>query len=231
MNFRTRHIFTAVLLFVFSHVLSAEKLALKAGAELGNSITTSFIAGGFIIPEWRVANNVELAGGLKLTSEEKISVFLSNAIKFPLKKWELSLTEKFLYTSYHAWNMQEYLFCVGFGAKVSRFDGMLGVSARVMTGKSPSEGSIFEPWNFQYNLGVSLFAKPGVWNLRLGVSNLDDFLLERIGSIIFSLKGDYHISDRWKVFCVANLRPAGNFHLSAFYYSFYFQTGFRWVLF
>ena len=185
-----------------------------------------------MVPEWNVADNVELSGGLKITNEEKTSIFLSNTVKIPLKSCELRIMDKFVHNDYNAWNMQDFLFFSGLGITAHRFDGMLGFSYRVITKKGEFKESIFEPLNFQYDFGLSLFpqSQKHKWNLRLGISNYDIFLFERAENIIFSLRGDYRFSERLGVFGIVNLRPAGNFSLSAHYYSFYSQTGIRWTI-
>jgi len=157
---------------------------------------------------------------------------MSNTVKILSRNYEFRITDKFLCNNYNSWNMQEFLFFTGLGATVRHFDGMLGISFRVMTRKdSYYKESIFEPFNFQYDMGMILFTQPKRWNIRLSISNYDVFLFERAENIIFSLKGNYRFSNRFSIFCTANLRPAGNFNLTANYYSFYMQIGIQWTIF
>ena len=229
-----RYLSVIILLFVSSIAFSADKFALKVGTELGSSYTTGFIGGGFIMPELGLTKNLLSTAGLQITNEKKVGLFLLNELKIPYKKWEFYLIQKNMYNRY-VWNIQESVFFFGVGLKVDRFDAKIGVSARVISPVGTFKNSIFEPWNLQYDIGVSVFpkfpAKPKKWNLRLGISNFDAFYFERAEVIILSLKGDYHFTDKWSIFCQGNFRPAGNFHMAANYYSFYFQTGFRWAIF
>ena len=225
-----RYLSVIILIFVSNIVFSAERLALKVGTELGSSYTTDFIGGGFIIPELNLAKNIQTFGGMQMTNEKTIALFFSNEIKIPYKKWDFRLIQKCMYT-YYVWDIQEVVFLFGAGAKYSRFDARFGISTRVIMPSGSSKNIVFEPFNLQYDIGVSVFPQLKKWNLRFGISNYDDFLFERAEVFIFSIKGDYRFSEKWGIFCKANFRPAGNFHMSANYYSFYFQTGFRWAIF
>ena len=225
-----RRIFLIFILSVFCTAVHSERVVLNVCTELGSSYMTDFIGGGYVMSELNLAPNVLYSGGLQKTTEKKIAAYLANEIKIPYKELEIRLMQQFFYSSY-VWNIRETMFIFVAGTKFGRFDTNLGASARVITPSGSFKNSIFERFNLQYDFGVSVFANPQKWNLRLGASNYDMFLFERIEAIMFSLKGDYSFSDKWGVFCKANLRPAGNFHLSANYYSFYFQTGVRWAIF
>jgi hypothetical protein len=225
----TKHI--GIVLLCIPHLLFAQgNLALEAEAEVGSSVTTPSLVGGSLELEWDAAAGFALKGGAKWTSEAKQSFYVANTNTFSLKKLQLQLHEKFLYDHYEAWDIRDLNFFTGLTLLRGRFDGTLGLTTRIIALIDSYDETIVEPFNLQYDLGLSLFSQPKTWNIRLGASNYDDFLFERTENVIFSLGGNYRLSEQWRFHGSANLRPAGNFGLSADYYSFYINIGVRWLI-
>jgi hypothetical protein len=211
---------------------STEKLRIKAGTELGSSVVTDVIGGGFIMPEWLPAHNVEFSGGVKYTNERKTNVFLENSIRMPVERLKIQVINKFQYNKYFAWTIDEYLFFSRLQAVISRFDAALGLSFRTIVQNKSFQETIFEPFNVQYDVGVYIFpVENRVWNVRLGISNYDMFITERMEQFLLSLKSEYHVSEQIGVFASLFLRSAGNFNLSASYYSLYSHIGVRCIIF
>lgn len=224
-----RIFYLTLFIFFLGTVTAKENLKLKSSLELGSNNTVPFSVGWIVEPYWEIDKRADLYGGVKIANEEKFSYYIANTIKFPFNEVELQIQEKFLYNSFGAWNIQEYSIFGGLRLFTTHFDGLLGVSSRLIKPLQPiTYESIVEPFNWQYDVGLRLFKTSNPWNLRLGASNFDTFYFERMESLILSLKAEYNISKKISLYCNGILNPAGNFHLSANYYGYYIQTGMIW---
>lgn len=144
----------------------------------------------------------------------------------------LTLRHQYLYSLYAADNLQDLNIALNAAYDHPYFYIALGGYARmfapIAAGGRERGATLWEP-GLTYDAEVRIFPREHVWNVGVQVTNMRMFLIERFYSPNFVLKGNYRFggegNDHLNLRLTAGFQPAGVLHITANYYSFYFNVG------
>ncbi len=157
--------------------------------------------------------------------------------KFPLKKIELSATLQY-FANFFSPIITEHNVALLGGLKSKHFEFLTGVHFRsivlpkdfISLDPNLNNRYIFELWNLVYHLKYSIKPIDHKWNVGLGVSNMDYFVINQASNPMFYVFGNYKIIPNLSIFGECWLQNAGIMNISANYYGSFFRTGLLWKI-
>lgn len=149
----------------------------------------------------------------------------------------LVLRNQYTYSAYADDNMQNFNMLLAAAYDQEYFYIAIGGYAQFFTGISKqaeiNRSYIWEP-GLVYDIEARIFKKRHVWNLGLQITNMREFLIERVYNPNFIMKGNYRFggdgSENLNLTVKAGLQPSGIMHMTANYYSFYLNVGISCVI-
>lgn len=147
----------------------------------------------------------------------------------------LTLRNQYIYSIYAADRMQDLNMALTVAYDHRYFYVGIGGYAHMFHPFGNGEGmkSLWEP-GLTYDLAARIFPKPHIWNLELQITNMRDFNIERAYAPNILLNGNYRIggydNEHLNLKLSAGFQPAGITHITANYYSFYFNATISCVL-
>ena len=116
------------------------------------------------------------------------------------------------------------------GAKHQKLAAILGTHFRKLYAHNNSKNAIFENWNLLYDVNYWLKATPKVWNIGIGMSNMDYFLFNQETNPHFYLSSYYKLTNALKLSIDGRYKSAGALNGSVHYYGYYIRTGISCII-
>ncbi len=89
---------------------------------------------------------------------------------------------------------------------------------------------LHEKWNLMYTIRYSLKPPDNPWNVALGITSADYFMIGHETSPMLHLQGTYSSGQRFRFFMDAMYQQAGMFNISVHYFGFFIRPGIIWQL-
>ena len=153
--------------------------------------------------------------------------------KIPLKKMELHLSIQYFMHLYSQWITENNGAILG-TLTTKHFEFLAGLHFRnihynKMGNEFPLDNqNIFELWNLVYGIKYNLKDRDANWNVGIGITNRDYFVINQASNPMFYLDGKYIIQSRLTLFAEMWLLKAGVMNISANYYGSFLRTGILW---
>lgn len=141
------------------------------------------------------------------------------------KKIDCGFYNKYIYSNYFLYNMQEFTVAIAGKLRTRFFDVSLGVLNRTYWDTNSIKRNVSEQVNFLYEFEGRIFGNERKYNLALVLSNTDDFYIERIQYAQFKVLGNYKLNNHVNLFLGSGFMPAGFFHLSTNYHAWFLRSG------
>lgn len=93
-----------------------------------------------------------------------------------------------------------------------------------------SDKNLHENWNIMYLAGYNLKPPDHNWNIGLGITNMDHFLINQEINPMFYFQGKYWITQSLMLYIEPWYQNSGSFNLSANYFGFFIRTGLIWKI-
>lgn len=154
--------------------------------------------------------------------------------KFPLKKMEISINAQYFMNLFSKM-ITEYNTALYGKLKTSHFECIAGLHFRAIQLNSKYQelfgndnSTIYELWNLIYKIKYSLKESDSKWNIGLGITNLDYFVINQASNPMIFLDGQYKIKTKLTLFAEYWLLNAGVMNISANYYGSFLRAGVLW---
>jgi hypothetical protein len=234
-----------VVLFLSSLTLKLEaQFKLQNHFDIGsNSMSNGlFIANSTFFDYTLKKTNFKIGTRFDLENQYLFNTFISGLDleimqKFPLKKIELSATLQY-FANFFSPIITEHNVALLGGLKSKHFEFLTGVHFRSIVlpkdfinfDPQLNNRYIFELWNLVYHLKYSIKPIDGKWNVGLGLTNMDYFVINQASNPMFYVFGNYKIIPNLSIFGECWLQNAGIMNISANYYGSFFRTGVIWKI-
>ncbi|HQA75709.1 MAG TPA: hypothetical protein PLY32_01185 [Salinivirgaceae bacterium] len=221
-------LFLSVSIVVFSQ--DKAPISLKSYAEYGYNYTWEHYGSLAVIANFPINSYFSLEGGLNTNTSNVHALNTRATVHFPLSVGNLTLENRYLYRLYLRNNTQDFAVGVIVGYVKDYIKANLGVYSRVYgsitkQGQNESVTNIREPFNLIYNIEGQIFKQDHNWNIGLGISNYDDFQIERMYLPIVTLKGNFLPAQHFNLLTELSCKPTGILHGSANFYAIYTRLG------
>ncbi len=242
---KLKFIICIVVLFLSSLTLKLEaQFKLQNHFDVGsNSISNGlFISNSTFFDYTKNKTNFKIGTRFDLESQYVFNTFISGLDleimqKFPLKKIELSATLQY-FANFFTLNITEHNLALLGGLKSKHFEFLTGIHFRsiilpkdfISLDPSINNRYIFELWNLVYHLKYSVKPIDHKWNVGLGLTNMDYFVINQASNPMFYIFGGYKIIPNLSIFAEYWLQNAGIMNISANYYGSFFRTGIVWKI-
>jgi len=153
--------------------------------------------------------------------------------KFPLKKMELNLSVEYFMNLYSQWITENNGAILGI-LKTKHFEWLAGLHFRnIHFNKIENElnfnnRNIYELWNLVYGIKYNLKPIDSKWNIGIGITNKDYFVINQASNPMIYLDGKYKIKSQLTLFAEMWLLKAGVMNISANYYGLFLRAGVLW---
>ena len=149
--------------------------------------------------------------------------------KFILPKGELYLEDRLMMRFAQRDNYRDFVHAFSVGYKMQYVNVQVGMSNRIITplpyNHRSEDAMILEPFDAVYRVEAFVRPQSAAWNLSLCVSNMDNYMIERMWQPMFYLGGWYDVNANWRVRLSGKMKLAGMFHLNAHYYGAELRAG------
>lgn len=235
---------------LFLMILSSFILKLEAQFKLQNHFDTGsnsmsnglFISNSTFFDYTKNKTNIKIGTRFDIESQYLFNTFISGldmeiTQKFPLKKIELSATLQY-FTNFFTSTITEHNLALLGGLKSKHFEFLTGLHFRsivlsedaIFLNSNTNDRFIYELWNLVYHLKYSVKPIDHKWNVGLGISNMDYFVINQASNPMFYIFGNYKIIPNLSIFAEYWLQNAGIMNISANYYGSFFRTGIVWKI-
>jgi hypothetical protein len=154
--------------------------------------------------------------------------------KIPLKKMALNINGQYFINLFskiiteHNWALYGQL-------KTAHFEWVAGLHFRAIKLNDRyrdlfgnDNTTIYELWNLIYKIKYSLKTEESKWNLGIGITNRDYFVINQASNPMIYLDGKYKIKSQLTLFAEIWLLKAGVMNISANYYGSFLRAGVLW---
>lgn len=132
--------------------------------------------------------------------------------------------------------LREYNTGVALSLQSMQFSFLLGTNFRTYAyNKSAIEQygletstRLQEKWNLTYNISYQIKPTENRWNLILGITNLDIFLINQETNPMLRITGTYEHSGKLRFFLDGVYKQAGMFNINVHYFGFVLRPGIIW---
>ncbi len=228
-----KQIILALLLGLSLSALAQTKapISIRSYAEYGYNYTWENYGGLAVIANIPINSYFSLEGGINTNTSNVHAINTRAIVHFPLAVGDLTLENRYLYRLFLRNNTNDLAAGIIVGYTRDYIKASLGLYGRIYgniqwESHNESAANVMEPFNLIYNLEGQLFKQDHNWNIGLGVSNHDDFQIERMYKPIFTLKGNFVPAQHFNLLAELSCKPVGNFHGSANFYALYTRLGF-----
>lgn len=220
-----------LVLFLFlGSLLTAygQKNEVKTYLQFGHNTVHGFYGGmaGFYTRNF--TDRLRLTGGLNLSTKNPQAfggVSADVSYRFPVRKFNLYLSNRVVYNYYGVSEMSEMLNRISATWESRYFQLTLGNS---FLGYFSHGSGAFEPVTL--TLGMALHIRPSEswWNVGAFIRNYDDFIYENY-NIMYGLDGRIDVAENWRLFSEFTARPAGNLNQLTIKYETFLKIGARYI--
>lgn len=155
--------------------------------------------------------------------------------KLPVEKVEISFSLLFFSHFFSSW-IHEHNTALSGALKTKHIELKTGIHFRMLylpkgvgdLSESYDHRTIFELWNIMYHF--KYFIKPidSKWNVAVGISNMDYFVINQTSNPMGLLFGSFELNPQLRFFGEYRLFNAGVMNISANYFGSLFRTGVIW---
>lgn len=144
-------------------------------------------------------------------------------------KTRWTLANRYLYRAYPDYDLSEFTSGLAVELATAHWEVSVGLCNRSimedMWNVNTDPLSILEPMGLTYYIHYNLRPRESRWNLGLGLSNMDLFIMERETQLRFSLHGFYSVSPHLSLTTYGGFHPTGTISLTAVNDGFYINLG------
>jgi hypothetical protein len=182
-----------------------------------------------------------LKGGIRVDILDQTSLnrFVSGidlliSQKIPLKKMEFSINGQYFMDLFSKMITEHNAALFG-RLKSTHFEFIAGLHFRAIKLNEKyqdlfenNNSTIYELWNLIYKIKYSLKSSDSNWNIGLGITNMDYFVINQASNPLIYLDGQYKIKTNLTLFAEYWLLNAGVMNISANYYGSFLRAGVLW---
>jgi len=209
-----------------------ERYSLSLMAEYGYNRTWEHMGNVDVMAHMPVVKNVQIDARLQYQSANVLTGALVLRPTFDLPVGQMFAETEILYKGVLRNRMSDFCAALSVGWRFDYLSVQIGGFVRILDSWDRNwhseEKYEVEPFNLLYR--VELFCRPQTnnWNISVGLSNRDDWQMERMWQPLFQLGGRYDIDEHWRVSLDGELKITGMFHLNATFYAAYLRAGFSY---
>lgn len=171
----------------------------------------------------------DMQASVRAATVESYAAGLQLRPKFILPVGELYLEDRLMLRLVSRDNFTDFVHALSVGYKMQFVNVQVGMSNRIITPlpytHHSEDAMILEPFDAVYRVEAFVRPQESPWNISLCVSNMDNYLIERMWQPMFYLGGWYDIDNHWRIRLSAKCKLAGMFHLNAHYYGAELRAG------
>ncbi len=93
-----------------------------------------------------------------------------------------------------------------------------------------SNENVYEIFNPLYSFSYSLNKPTKLWNVEIGVTNMDNFVVNQATNPMTTVYGYYKLNDKVRLYAEVWYKTAGAFNLHVNYFGLFFRPGIIWEL-
>ena len=184
--------------------------------------------------KFKLPSNFVLSAGVSGLTSNVYNIAAQGEVLFPVKQaYLIYVTNQYLYRAFVSDNFQEFNAGLSVGFNMNYFGISLGNSFRFMsqfdTYTTEQIRYIVEPFNLIYSIEGEFRKRDSDWNIGLRISNLRQFMMERMYQPTFNVYGFYKVLPNLKLYGEFGVEPAGIFNMAANSYDYYLQLGVQWL--
>lgn len=186
------------------------------------------------IGDFKLAENFILSAGIDANLANVYSAIAKGKLIFPLcNNMQLHLSNSYLYRAFVNDNFQEFSGALLLGFQMNYFGVSLGNNIRLMRKihlkDHENVSFITEPFNMLYSIEGEFRKRDSDWNIGLRISNMRQFVMERMYQPMFSVYSYYLLNTNIRFVGEMGAEPAGIFNVAANSYGYYLQLGVQWL--
>lgn len=226
---------------IVSGTLSAQ-LNISGLSDFGkNNVSEGIFLNSSILSNYQLdKNSIEFASQFNIISNTKrifSSMYVKAARDLNLKNFPFTIQGFYLYN-----NFSELLFEYNYGGliqiKRNRYIIKIGTNFKTYginkqaqnNYQIESNTTLHENWDLMYAAYVFLKQKDNKYNLGLGVSNFDYFIINQKSNPVININGNYYLNPEINLFVELWMKSSGAFNMSVNYFGFLFRTGLTWEI-
>ena len=210
-----------------------EPIMVKAYIGYGYNYTYRSYANIDVRADIPINEHFELDASFEECTANIFSVGTNLRPKFALPVGEMYVETKLLYKAVVRNSIHDFNAGLSLGYRMDYVDVQIGMFGHLMSEfhrKWNSEDEIVtEPISMLYRVNVYVRPQASKWNLNLGLTNFDDYIVERFWQPMFFVGGRYNINERMRVLADVEIKPTGMFHLDASFYGIKARVGLAWL--
>lgn len=196
--------------------------AISVHAGYGHNLTQGSMANFDIDAYMPINTHFDMQANVRLCTENNYAMGLQLRPKFGLPVGELFLENRLMARIFVHEEMNEFVHAISLGYMMEYVSVQVGMTTRMMLeqpyNQHSADGILVEPFGACYRLEAFVRPRSADWNISLCISNMDNYMIERVMAPMFYLGAWYDINDHWRVRLSGKYRLAGMFHLNAHYY-------------
>ena len=209
-----------------------EKYSLSLMAEYGYNRTWEHMGNVDIYAHMPVVKNVQIDARMQYCSANVLTGAVVLRPTFDLPVGQIFAETEVLYKAVLRSRMSDMCAALSVGWRFDYVSVQIGGFARVMDSWDRdwhSEDKYeTEPFNLLYKLEVFCRPQTNNWNISVGLSNKEDWQMERMWQPMFLFGSRYDIDEHWRVHLDGQMKITGMFHLNATFYAAYVRAGFSY---
>ena len=209
-----------------------EKYSLSLMAEYGYNRTWEHMGNVDLYAHMPVVKNVQIDARMQYCSANVLTGAIVLRPTFDLPVGQLFAETEVLYKAVLRNRMSDMCAALSVGWRFDYVSVQIGGFARVLDSWDRdwhSEDKYeTEPFNLLYKLEIFCRPQTNNWNISVGLSNKEDWQMERMWQPMFLFGSRYDIDEHWRVHLDAQMKITGMFHLNATFYAAYVRAGFSY---
>ena len=209
-----------------------EKYSLSLMAEYGYNRTWEHMGNVDVFAHMPVVKNVQIDARVQYCSANVLTGVIVLRPTFDLPVGQLFAETEVLYKGVLRNRMSDFCAALSVGWRFDYVSVQIGGFTRVMDSWDRdwhSEDKYeTEPFNLLYRLEIFCRPQTNNWNISVGLSNKEDWQMERMWQPMILLGSRYDIDEHWRVHLDGQMKITGMFHLNATFYAAYLRAGFSY---
>lgn len=209
-----------------------ERYSVSFFAEYGYNRSWEHFGNFDVMAHMPVVKNVQIDARMQYQTVNAFTGAVVLRPTFDLPVGQLFAETEILYKAVFRSRMSDFCAALSVGWRFDYVSVQIGGFARVMDswdyGWHSTDKYQSEPFNLLYRLEVFCRPQTNNWNISAGISNKDDWQMERMWQPMFLLGGRYDIDEHWRVHLDGQMKITGMFHLNATFYAAYLRAGFSY---
>lgn len=209
-----------------------EKYSLSLMAEYGYNRTWEHMGNVDVFAHMPVVKNVQIDARVQYCSANVLTGAIVLRPTFDLPVGQLFAETEVLYKGVLCNRMSDFCAALSVGWRFDYVSVQIGGFTRVMDSWDRdwhSEDKYeTEPFNLLYRLEIFCRPQTNNWNISVGLSNKEDWQMERMWQPMILLGSRYDINEHWRVHLDGQMKITGMFHLNATFYAAYLRAGFSY---